>query len=69
MNIKEIIEKTKGFLGEVYSEGRRVAWPERKELIDSTMVVIVFILILAVIVLSCDKVIKVLLDAIYKIFL
>lgn len=40
------------------SEARRVTWPGKHELYDSTLVVIAFIFILAVTTLVCDKVIQ-----------
>lgn len=63
--MNQVVQKVKSFFEEVCSEGRRIAWPERKELIDSTSVVIVFIVILGLVVLSCDKVIQFLLEMIY----
>jgi len=64
--MNQVVQKIKSFFEEVYSEGRRISWPERKELIDSTSVVVVFIVILALVVLSCDKVIQFLLEMIYS---
>ena len=39
-------------------EARRVSWPDKHELYDSTLVVIAFIVILAVTTLVCDKAIQ-----------
>jgi len=64
--MQPFFQKITGFFQEVYAEGRKIAWPERKELVDSSVVVIVFILILAIVVLSCDKVIQSLLNMIYS---
>ena len=50
--------KAKEYLAGVSAEGKRVTWPERRELRESTMVVISFIFILAVTTLVCDKVIE-----------
>ncbi|MBO7721616.1 MAG: preprotein translocase subunit SecE [Kiritimatiellae bacterium] len=50
--------KTKEYLAGVAAEGRRVTWPGRRELWESTLVVISFIFILAVTTLVCDKVIE-----------
>ena len=52
------IEKTKEYLNGVSAEGKRVTWPGKRELWDSTMVVISFIFILALTTLVCDKVIE-----------
>ncbi len=57
-------QRVRAFLLEVAAEFRRVTWPERQELIESTVVVIVFIVILAVVVLVYDKVIQAVLQLI-----
>ena len=56
--MKEFFAKVKGYLTEVKGEAKRVSWPDRHELYDSTLVVIAFIFILAVTTLVCDKVIE-----------
>ena len=53
-----IIEKTKEYLTGVGAEAKRVSWPGKKELWESTLVVISFIFILAVTTLVYDKVIE-----------
>ena len=53
-----IFKKTKEYLGGVSAEAKRVSWPGKRELWESTLVVISFIFILAVTTLVCDKVIK-----------
>jgi preprotein translocase SecE subunit len=57
-----IIEKTKNYLTGVAAEGKRVTWPGKRELWESTLVVISFIFILAATMLVYDKVIKFFLD-------
>ena len=52
------VEKTKEFLEGVGAEGKRVSWPGKTELWESTLVVISFIFILAITTLVCDKVIE-----------
>ena len=56
--MKDLFNKVKGYLGEVKGEARRVTWPGKHELYDSTLVVIAFIFILAVTTLVCDKAIQ-----------
>lgn len=56
--MKEFFEKAKGYLTDVKGEARKVSWPDKHELYDSTLVVIAFIFILAVTTLVCDKVIQ-----------
>ena len=53
-----IFAKTKEYLSGVGAEAKRVTWPGRRELWESTLVVISFIFILAVTTLACDKVIE-----------
>ncbi len=51
-------KKTKEYLGGVSAEAKRVSWPQKRELWESTLVVISFIFILAATTLVCDKVIE-----------
>ena len=53
-----IVETTKAYLGGVSAEAKRVSWPGKQELWESTLVVISFIFILAATTLVCDKVIE-----------
>ena len=53
-----IVEKTKEYLTGVGAEAKRVSWPGKRELWESTLVVISFIFILAITTLVCDKVIE-----------
>ena len=53
-----VIEKTKEYLNGVAAEGKRVTWPGKRELWESTLVVVSFIFILALTTLVCDKVIE-----------
>ena len=56
--VREIIRKIGAFLNEVGTEFRKTTWPERRELVESTLVVITFIVLLSVVVLVCDKAIQ-----------
>ncbi len=51
-------KKTQEYLGGVAAEAKRVTWPGKTELWESTLVVISFIFILAATTLVCDKVIE-----------
>ncbi len=64
-NVKQIFQGLAAYLGEVSVEFKKIAWPDRQELVDSTVVVISFIVILALVVLCCDKVIQFLLQLIH----
>jgi preprotein translocase subunit SecE len=48
------VVKTRTFLNEVMVELKKSAWPTRKELIDSTVVVIVTVVILGLFVAFAD---------------
>ena len=64
-NVKQVIQSVGAYFGEVSVEFKKIAWPDRQELVDSTVVVISFIVILAVVVLCCDKVIQFFLQLIH----
>ncbi|MFZ4396634.1 MAG: preprotein translocase subunit SecE [Kiritimatiellia bacterium] len=57
-SVTEIGRKIGGFLGEVGTEFRKTTWPDRRELVESTLVVITFIVMLSAVVLACDKAIQ-----------
>ena len=63
--MKDFIAKVKGYLGEVKGEAKRVTWPGKQELYDSTLVVIAFIFILATTTLVCDKVIQLFIQVVH----
>ena len=54
----DFFKKTKEYLSGVASEAKRVSWPAKRELWESTLVVVSFIFILAATTLVCDKVIS-----------
>jgi preprotein translocase SecE subunit len=54
--LKAIIEAVKIFIGEVVTETKKSTWPERQELLESTVVVIVSFLLLSAYVGVSDKV-------------
>lgn len=56
--IKSAFSQLGAYLGEVGVEFKRISWPGRQELKESTAVVLVFIVILAVIIAVSDKVIQ-----------
>ncbi len=65
--MKQVVQNIGTYLSEVSVEFKKISWPERQELIDSTVVVLSFIVIMAVVVLCCDKVIDFVLQLIYGI--
>jgi preprotein translocase subunit SecE len=63
--MKQVVQNIGTYLSEVSVEFKKISWPERQELLDSTVVVLSFIVIMAVVVLCCDKVIDFVLQLIY----
>ena len=53
-----IISKAKEYLKGVSAEAKRETWPGKRELWESTLVVVAFIFILAATTLVCDKIIE-----------
>ena len=62
---KDILGKLGAYLGEVGVEFKRITWPGRQELKESTGVVLVFIVILAAVITVCDWVIRHALEGIH----
>ncbi len=58
-------DKIINFFADIYKEMKKVSWPKKQELIESTKVVIITMIISAVIVYVIDKGISELLKAIY----
>ncbi|MCY7361318.1 MAG: preprotein translocase subunit SecE [Ignavibacteria bacterium] len=58
-------DKIINFFSDIYSELKKVSWPKKQELIDSTKVVVITMLISAVFVYIIDKGISEMLKAIF----
>ena len=58
------IQNIRNFLAEVIGEARKTEWPGREELIESTVVVIVSVVLLSVFVGASDKMLVYLLKAV-----
>ena len=50
-----LVERTRTFFRETAVEVRKVSWPSRKELVDSTMLVIVTVSIIMVLTFLIDR--------------
>ena len=61
-----MITKVRQFLQEVFGELKKVSWTTRRELVDSTIVVVSSILILAVIIGLLDYFLTLLLDKLIR---
>jgi preprotein translocase subunit SecE len=53
------LQSAKLFVGEVRNELRKSTWPTRNELVESTVVVILSVILFAVFVAVCDQVLRV----------
>jgi len=58
-------DKIINFFQDIYKEMRKVSWPKKAELIDSTKVVVITMLLSAVLVYIIDKGISEILKAIF----
>ena len=61
-----MFEKLIRFLREVRNELKRVSWPSRSEIRESTTVVIVIVLILAVLIGMVDRALSLLVSVIFS---
>lgn len=60
------MEKIKNFILDVQKEMKKVSWPTQKELVDYTIVVVIFTIILSAFIFGVDQVYTVVLEAIYQ---
>lgn len=56
--VSETIQGTRVFFGEVGAELKKCSWPDRAELFDSTVVVILSMVLLAAFIALCDIVLR-----------
>ena len=60
------MNKIKEFLEDVRKEMKKVSWPDQQELVDYTIVVIVFTVLLSAFIFAVDQVYSTILEAIYQ---
>lgn len=60
------MEKLINFFESVGNEFKKVSWPTQKELVDNTIIVVVFSIILSVFIFGVDQLYSTVLEAIYK---
>jgi preprotein translocase subunit SecE len=60
------MEKLTNFFDSVTKEFKKVSWPTQNELIDNTIIVVVFSIILSILIFGIDQVYSTVLEAIYK---
>lgn len=59
--VRDRINSVKAFFGDVLAEGRKCAWPGRQELVESTIVVILSMLLVGIFVYFSDQILLLLL--------
>jgi preprotein translocase subunit SecE len=64
--LQDMVTRSKTFLADVTAEMHRCSWPERQELVESTVVVIVSVVMLSVFVGFSDKVLVLLLKLLVR---
>lgn len=60
------MQKIKEFLDGVRKEMKKVAWPEQQELIDSTVIVVVFTIVITTFIFGVDQVYSTILEVLYR---
>lgn len=60
------MEKIKAFLEDVRKEMKKVSWPSQQELVDYTIVVVIFTIILSAFIFAVDHVYSTILETIYQ---
>lgn len=64
--IMDAVEKTRGFVQEVSVEVKKVSWPSRQELQESTILVLLTVTILMVLTAVVDRVFSMLIELIVR---
>jgi preprotein translocase subunit SecE len=60
------VKKIIGYFKDVQNEMKKVSWPSQEELVDYTIVVIVFTIILAIFIFAVDQLFSTILHVIYQ---
>lgn len=60
------MDKIKQFLEDVRKEMKKVSWPSQQELVDYTIVVVIFTIILSAFIFAVDQVYSTILEVIYQ---
>jgi preprotein translocase subunit SecE len=64
--LNETMQKIKEFLDGVRTEMKKVSWPQQQELIDNTIIVVVFTIIVTTFIFGVDQIYSTVLEAIYS---
>ncbi len=60
------MDSIKEYLKDVQKEMKKVSWPDQQELVDYTIVVVVFTILLSGFIFAVDQVYSTILEAIYQ---
>jgi preprotein translocase subunit SecE len=60
------MRKIKEYVEEVQTEFKKVIWPTQQELIDNTIIVVVFTIVVSAFIFGVDQVYSTILDVIYR---
>jgi preprotein translocase subunit SecE len=63
-----LVTRTRGFVAEVVEEIKKVTWPDWEQLKNSTMVVLVFVVIVSTIIFVMDLIVRNVLGFIINVF-
>ena len=63
-----LVTRTKTFFGEVRDEMRKVTWPDRPQLVQSTWVILIFVLIVSGIIFVMDWSVRGIIDVVVNVF-
>jgi len=66
--VRGTIAGTKRFFGEVRDEMRKVTWPDRPQLVNSTWVILIFVLIVSAIIFVMDWSVSGIIDIVINVF-
>ncbi len=60
------MKKIREFIESVQNEFKKVTWPTQQELIDNTIIVVVFTIVVAAFIFGVDQVYSTIIDVIYR---
>ncbi len=63
----DTIRRTKDFLGEVQTEMSKVTWPDWPQLKNATLVILVFVILIALVIFGFDIVVRAVLGVLISI--
>ena len=63
--MRNLVNNTRTYLEEVAVEMRKASWPQRRELVNNTVITLVASFVLAVFIFGADRVISRILEFIY----